>query len=48
MTSGSDHEPSAAEQMRAATESLRDQAWMIATLTSGVIEPEDQDSATSV
>jgi hypothetical protein len=42
---GSDHEPleaaNAAAQMRDATTRLRDQGWMVAPLTSPVVEPAD-------
>ena len=47
--SGSDDEPvvplpqHAAEQMRDATERLRDQAWMVAPMTTGHTVPEQPD-----
>lgn len=47
MPSGSDHEPvlaeeplSADEQMRAATEKLRDLAWSVGPLTAGTADEE--------
>ena len=48
--SGSANEPvvpgpeQAIEQMREATERLRDQAWMVAPMTSAPALPEQQDA----
>jgi hypothetical protein len=53
---GSDHEPDqdparaadphvAFEQMRDVTTRLRDQAWMVAPMTQGVIQLPDTDAA---
>lgn len=40
MTPGSDHEPSdAAQQMTAATQRLRDKAWMFSALKPPAVQP---------
>ena len=46
MPSGSEHEPPLADEMRAATDRLRDAAWMVAPVTSGVVADEAAASET--
>ena len=53
MPAGSDHEPTAepvvaAQQMREATDRLREQAWMVVPLTSAPVDAQDSDSAGTV
>jgi hypothetical protein len=46
VTTGSDHEPTdAAQQMNAATQRLRDKAWMFAASTPPAVQPAAGASA---